>query len=260
MVSTSNSPRGSLAPAVARAVGVLDFLARSQGRPQPLTSIARAIGAAKSSTSNVVSVLVETDMVRRHGDGYVLGRRTAELGGAYLAGFNEVDEFYRLCGESPALSRELAQLAVLDGTDVQYLARREGSTSMRLTARVGQRLPATLTAVGNAMLAHLPAESLDRILETVVLPEPMTERSITSVGELRRAIDATRERGYAIDDGGVFPHVFGVAVAVRGASEDAPFAIGVSMIGEGSALLGSPRLTAIIEALQAGSAQLAHRR
>src|SRR5690606_9474981 len=141
---------GSLAPAVARAVKVLEFLAQCAPQPQTLTSIARAIGAAKSSTSNICTVLLEAEMIRRRGDGYLLGRRTAELGGAYLAAFNEVDEFYQICDESPVLAKELAQLAVLDGMSVQYLARREGDSSLRLTARVGQRLPAALTAVGNA--------------------------------------------------------------------------------------------------------------
>lgn len=254
-VSAPKDVVASLAPAVTRAVKVLEFLARSAPQPQTLTSIARAIGAAKSSTSNICSVLLETEMIRRRGDGYLLGRLTAELGGAYLAAFNEVDEFYQICDESPVLAKELAQLAVLDGTNVQYLARREGDSSLRLTARVGQRLPAALTAVGNVMLAALEPSELDGLLEDFTMPAPMTDRSHRTIADLRGAIDRARERGYAIDDGGVFPHVVGVAVAVP-VSSGVPLAIGVSMIGRADEIPAA-RIEALVEALTGGAAKLA---
>ena len=92
----------------------------------PLGDIARGIGAAKSSTSNLCQVLEDGRMISRTATGYVLGRRTVELGGAYIARFNQIREFYDYCTTSPLLSHEVLQIAMLDGTEVLYLARHEG--------------------------------------------------------------------------------------------------------------------------------------
>ena len=56
------------------------------------------------------------------GGGYLLGRRTVELGGAFLTGFDQIREFYRVCEDSEVLRRQLVQIAMLDGAGVLYLA------------------------------------------------------------------------------------------------------------------------------------------
>src|SRR3954454_11327551 len=198
------------APAVTRALAILDFVAAAGGRPMSLSELARALGAAKSSTLNVCTALENGRLVQRRDGGYVLGRRTVELGGAYLSTFDQVREFYRLCAESPVLSHELVQIAILDGTEVLYLARHEGRAPLRLSAGIGDRFPAALTAVGNALLALLPP---DEVAARFSHPEAFphrTDRSITSLGELQDRLAIARERGVAIDEGGVHPAVVGI--------------------------------------------------
>ena len=131
---TSTEPRPSVdssvertpAPAVSRALHILTLLEQAQGEPMPLGDIAQGIGAAKSSTFNLCQVLEDGRMISRTATGYVLGRRTVELGGAYIARFNQIREFYDYCTASPLLSHEVLQIAMLDGTEVLYLARHEG--------------------------------------------------------------------------------------------------------------------------------------
>ena len=84
------------APAVSRALRILTLLERWPTQPMPLGDIARGIGAAKSSTSNLCQALEEGSMILRTPSGYLLGRRTVELGGAYIAQFNQMREFYVL--------------------------------------------------------------------------------------------------------------------------------------------------------------------
>ena len=107
----------------------------------PLGDIARGIGAAKSSTSNLCQVLEDGRMISRTATGYVLGRRTVELGGAYIARFNQIREFYDYCTASPLLSHEVVQIAMLDGTEVLYLARHEGRAPMRLIGQHRKPVP-----------------------------------------------------------------------------------------------------------------------
>jgi DNA-binding IclR family transcriptional regulator len=230
-VSSGESAERGNAPAVSRAIRVLGLLAEARSGPLGISEIARALGIAKSSTSNLLGALEEGRLVERSGSGYVLGRRNVELGGAYLATFDQVREFYKICSESPVLSHELVQLAVLDRTDVLYLARHEGRAPLRLSASIGDRYPASITAIGKALLARLsPAEVAVRFADPATRPR-LTDRSETSLEGLQRDLARTRERGWSLDEGQVHPMVVGVAMAVPPrASGEPTFAIGVSMI------------------------------
>jgi len=89
-------------------------------------------------------------LARRVGTGFALGRKLAELGGAYLASVDQIQEFYDVCHELEAGSDETIQLAVLDGIEMTYLARHDGRQPVRLTSQIGRRLPASVTATGSS--------------------------------------------------------------------------------------------------------------
>ena len=219
------------APAVSRAVDILALLASSPKTAHTLSDIAREIGAAKSSTRNVCNALEAGGLIQRRDGGYQLGRRMAEFGGAYISSFDQVREFYRVCADSEVLSHELVQVAVLEGMDVLYLARHEGRAPLLLSAGIGDRFPAALTAVGNALLATLSdSEVRARFAENREFPA-RTERSIRNVDELLKRLTTIRRQGYAVDLGGVHPAVIGIAAAVPRTTSTSPaFAVGVSLI------------------------------
>jgi IclR family transcriptional regulator, blcABC operon repressor len=236
---TSTEPRPSAdvslertpAPAVSRALKILTLLEQADGKPMPLADLARGIAAAKSSTSNLCQVLEEGQMIARTPAGYLLGMRTVQLGGAYIAGLNQIREFYAFCTASPLLSHELVQVAMLDGTDVLSLARHEGRAPMRLSAGIGSRFPAAPTAVGNALLTTLPdTEIAARFTGPRHFPR-RTDRSVQTLDGLLRKIRVARTRGYAIDDNEVHPGVYGVAVVLPlWASGDPPLAMGTALM------------------------------
>ena len=218
------------APAVTRAIAILGLLADAHGASMGLSEIARAIGIAKSSTSNLCTALEEGGMIQRTEAGYTLGRRNLELGGAFLRSFDQVREFYKICSESPVLSHELLQLAVLDGVNVLYLARHEGRAPLRLSATIGDRFPAAPTAIGNALLADLdPEEVAERFKHVGDWPR-LTEKSVQTLEALQAKLASTRQRGYSLDEGEVFPSVVGIAMPIPPRSSgDVPMAMGASM-------------------------------
>ena len=190
----------SLAPAVTRAALILDVMAESGAEPVGPSELARRLGLPKSSIANICGALADAGLVRRIGTGFTLGRRLAELGGAYLASIDQVQEFYELARHLPAGSEETVQFAILDGVEVTYLARHDGRQPVRLTSGIGRRLPAFSTATGKAALASLSAAELDRRLAGITrIPQP-TPNAHGSVDGLRADLAAIRERGYAIDD------------------------------------------------------------
>ncbi|OJX95751.1 MAG: hypothetical protein BGO96_09125 [Micrococcales bacterium 73-15] len=249
----------SLAPAVSRAMRVLDLLAQSPGEPVSLAEIARSLGAAKSSTSNVCTVLEESRMISRVANGYVLGRRTVELGGAYLTQFDQIKEFYRICAESPLLQRQLVQLAVLHDREVIYLARHEGRTPLRLTsgAGVGDHYPAALTSIGTALLATLDPAQVTELYDETAFPA-LTARSTRSLEQLHAKLALTRERGYAVDEGEVFPNVVGIAMAIPPRqSGDHAFGINISrIVPTDPPTLSREELDSVVETLRHAVSQL----
>jgi DNA-binding IclR family transcriptional regulator len=221
----------SLAPAVTRAGAILEVLAENAGTAAGPSELARRLGLPKSSIANICNALADLGLVRRIGTGFALGRKLAELGGAYLASVDEVQEFYEACQLLAAGSEETVQLAVLDGLEMTYLARHDGRQPVRLSSQIGRRLPATVTATGKAALASLGDDELDRRLAEVGTLPALTSHSIATMPELRAELDLVRKRGYAIDDEETAEGVvcFGVRIPGRRPGEG-PYAASITVL------------------------------
>ena len=219
MSDTTRDP----APAVTRALRVLELLEQSGGAPLTLSDLSRALGAAKSSTSNVCAVLEDGGMIRRVETGYRLGRRTAELGGAFAHQFNQIREFYGVVEADPVLREEVVQVGMLDGTSSLYLARHEGRAH-RLGTPLGSRLLAVTTGVGLAMLSRLDDARVEEIIARTETP------GIPPAAQIRTQIAETRERGWSIDPGHGFDGLWGVGVPLEPwRPSDPPLALGVAL-------------------------------
>lgn len=141
---------------VARALAILDVIA-SADQPVTLSAISRRLSLPKSSALSLLKALVTAEFaqVNAHGE-YTLGVHSFEIGAAYLRTTTPLRAAER---ELHALTDALgaaSHFAVLDGDDVVYLAKHDPpGLGFRLASAVGARLPAHITAVGKAQLAHL---------------------------------------------------------------------------------------------------------
>jgi DNA-binding IclR family transcriptional regulator len=217
----------SKSPAVTRAVALVEELAR-QRRPLGIAELARALDLAKSTVANLCTALEGTHMIRRVDGRWALGYKVVELGQAYLAGTDLVEEFRRTANELPVGAQETMLLAVLDGLEVVYLARHDGSQPVRLASDIGRRMPAVVTGLGKAMLASLPDDELEERLSRVDRLPVLTPRSHRTMDELRRDLEATRQRGYAIDDEQNTEGVACVSVALSGT--EIPTAVSATLL------------------------------
>jgi DNA-binding IclR family transcriptional regulator len=250
------SPTGvdSLAPAVTRAALILDVLAEAGGEPVGPSELARRLALPKSSIANICGALTDAGLLRRIGTGFALGRRLAELGGAYLVTVDQVQEFYEASRSLPTGSEETVQFAVLDGLEVTYLARHDGRQPVRLTSGIGRRLPAFSTATGKAALASLDDAELDRRLSGLTVLPQATAAAHASVDELRADLDEIRRRGYAIDDEETMEGVvcYGIVVPSRQPGEG-PNAVSITLLK----VRATPeRVPALIEDLRRLAAEL----
>jgi DNA-binding IclR family transcriptional regulator len=228
-MTNAASGDANLVPAVTRSAAILTALAATGRTPLSVSELARQLGLPKSSTANLCLALEAERLVTRQAGGYLLGRRLVELGGAYLASIDQVQEFYVACRTQPNISKQTDRVAVLDGLDVLYLARYDGVQPIRLTANIGDRFPAHCTATGKALLAQIEPLVLDERLRGRHKLVGLTERSITDPVELRAELERVRSLGYAMDDEETTPGVTCIAIAVPGFRTDSdPFAISVT--------------------------------
>jgi len=236
-------------PSVTRALTLLDRLAE-QRAPMSLARLAADLALPKSSVHGLCNTLVSFGYLRRQNDGaFLIGPRVLTLADAFVASTSVTREFDALW-EGQGAPEETMILSVLAGADVLYIAVRNGARPLGLSFSVGMRLPAHLSATGQAQLAFLPPAEVARLLAppglaavraTTALPR-LTPHGAGRFSELSRALAATRERGHSIDDEGIREGVVGLAAPVFDASGKVAAALGVC--------LHKPTLSAAHEARQ----------
>jgi IclR family KDG regulon transcriptional repressor len=138
----------------------------------------------------------------------------SELGSSYLGKVDLVRVFDEVAKELVLLCQETVKLAVLDGRDVVYLGRQQGSLhSVQLVARVGSRVPAHATAVGKVLLAALSDADLDRLYDGQEL-RALAPNTLTNLPALKEGLERARRDGVAYDEAESSPGVHCVAAPI----------------------------------------------
>lgn len=197
----------------ARTIDILELLSASENR-LTLSELQRRLGVPKSSLHGLLRTLVDRGWVQtdKRGTGYAIGLSGLRAGAAFL----DRDPVVQVSG--PVLARlrrqldETVHLARLDGSDMVYLASRESPHHLRVTSRIGRRLPAHATSLGKAVLS-----TMDPPAATARLPlrlGALTPLTVTDHELLREELAATRLRGWAHEKGQNTPGLACYAVAI----------------------------------------------
>lgn len=205
-----------LVPAVDRAVHILELLKACRNE-MTLAEITKATGWHKSSIQKLLVTLSYHGVLERDESTkrYSLGIALAEYGRVAL---NNLD--IRLIAkpylkELVGYSGETAVLAILNGTKMVMVDKKEPVLQIRASPFIGSRLAATATSNGKALLAWLPEARVNEILRVEGL-RAFTPKSIVSRKAYRAELAATRKRGYAIDRGEFQEGATGVSAPVFG--------------------------------------------
>ncbi|MDR3052117.1 MAG: IclR family transcriptional regulator [Oscillospiraceae bacterium] len=210
----------------------LDILALLSETPRGLAlhEIARALRLPKSSAFNLIHTLLEKQFLRYDADTahYALSLRMFELGASARLHISAESVIRRYMREISTACNETVHCGVLDGMDVVYVDKVESTRSIRMSSRIGMRLPLYCTAMGRAMLATLPDDAVRARLAGQRF-QSLTPRTISDMDALLRELAAVRAQGYASESEETNENVCCVGVAIRGRDGDAQYAISVSM-------------------------------
>src|SRR5689334_21309843 len=220
------TPAPPLVPAVARALTLLDRLARGR-EPMTLARLSSELALPKSSVHGLCTTLVSFGYLRRQADGtFLIGPRVMPLAEAFVAGTDVAQEFNGLWGSGGLAPEETVVLSVLSGNEALYVAVRNSARPLGLAFNVGMRLPAYLSGSGKAMLAQLPADEVKRRFAGQ-LSTRLTSKGPRDLESLLRELALTRRRGWSVDDEAVREGVASFGAPVFDASGKAVAGVAV---------------------------------
>ncbi len=145
---------------------------------------------------------------------YQLGVRLFQLGSVFAQQLDLAREAQLVAAEVAAECDETVHVAVLEGTDVIYIARVESTHPVRMVSAVGRRLPAHCTGVGKMLLSSLSTQALDALYPKHTALPAMTRESITSLSRLKSELTDIRSRGVSYDEAESSEDVHCVATGV----------------------------------------------
>jgi IclR family acetate operon transcriptional repressor len=215
-------PRSTGVQSLGRAFQLLEAMADSGGIVG-VSDLAQRSGLALPTIHRLLRTMVDLGYVRQGPNRkYALGPRLARLGesATQVLGIWAQPALRNLVTELG----ESANLAVLDGSEVIYVAQSPGRHAMRMFTEVGRRADVHSTAVGKAILAALDDATVDQILSGASMAR-QTENTITQPAALKRELKAVRRKGFALDEEEQEVGVRCVAVALPGGAVRAGISI-----------------------------------
>lgn len=163
-----------------------------------LTALSDGLDIPPSSLHDYLSTLTALGYVARTGNVYRVSTEFLYMGVSareqlpiYKHARPEVDKLAAETGEHVSIMVEESGYGSL-------LYIQKGESGLDLGVSVGYRMHLQTTAPGKAILAYLPEERVERILEERGLPKK-TEATITDRETLYDALETIRDRGYATD-------------------------------------------------------------
>ncbi|HEY0693790.1 MAG TPA: IclR family transcriptional regulator [Kribbella sp.] len=199
---------------VARALDLLLELSACD-RPIGLSELARRAKLHPTTALRLLETLRSRGFVHQGADrSYVLGSRTFEVGSAFLRNVSIWSQANQLAEQLAAVTDETASVGVLDEGQILYIAIARGQGDVGIASAPGTRHPLYCTSLGKAILAALPIDFADYLLEDTPLVR-MSSKTIVDIDVFHAELISIRKRGYAVDDEERTPGVVCVGAAVH---------------------------------------------
>lgn len=198
--------------------------------------MARDLALPRSSTYQLIAVMMEEGFLVYYPEDHVYGLSTllSEIGTSAL----RTARLGRLA--QPLMERTVAacavpvvaNLAILAGSDVMYVAKVTGFRAPTTVSSVGVRLPAHLTATGRAILADLPSIQVTALYPHDVDLVMRADRGPRTRAELDGILDRCRRDGWASEHGEITAEYSSVGAAAVDANAYPVAAIGLTYRSE----------------------------
>ena len=212
-----NSPE--FIQSLARGLAIIEAFGAA-GDGLTLAEAARRTGISRASARRSLHTLEALGYASSDGHRFSLTPRVLQLGFSYLRSGDLWTAAQAPMIELVETVHESCSAAVLDGTEIVYVARvPTRARVMSVTLGIGSRLPASVTSMGRVLLAALTPAERDRLLAQASPLAAHTDQTLTAAADLLRELARVADQGYSLVDQELEPGLRSIAVPLRDASD-----------------------------------------
>ena len=252
---TPNDDRYTV-PGLARGLQLLMQFNREE-RELSGAELSRRMGLPRASVFRILHTLERSGFVERVGDStsYKLSIGVLRLGFEFLASM-ELTEYGRpVIEQLRDTSGYSAHLVVRDGRDVVFVVKAAGRSALFHSIQVGARLPAHATVLGRLLLSDLDMAALKKLYPETPLPK-YTDKTPTTLAQLKTLIDKDRANGYGLSQGGFETGISTIAAPVFNDQHHVVAAISITVPAQ---QVDPEQAKVLVSYVQSAAAQLTER-
>ena len=183
-----------------KALDLLEFL-YDKKQETGIVEISQNVNMVPSTVHRILTTLKSRGYVFQNQKtlGYLLGIKLFIFGCELQSNKLFINTINPYLAKLSKYTSETANLAILDGKDVLYLAKYETQEVLSTNIKIGTKIPAHCTALGKVLLAFHPANDFKQLYENDKPMVTLTPQSISSLEELKKELKKVRAQGYALD-------------------------------------------------------------
>lgn len=183
---------------LAKGLKVIEAFRAEQPR-LAIADVAEATGLDRATARRCLLTLHQLGYADYDGKFFSLTPRVLRLGMGALAAMPMAQLVQPWLDQLSERIGQSTSVAILDETEIVYIARAAQRRVMSIGLMPGSRLPAHCTSLGRVLLAALPETEARALLDRSDLA-PRTPRSLTDPGEIMARIAEARAEGLAVID------------------------------------------------------------
>lgn len=183
-------------------IHAIDLLEAFKGDNDELgvTELSKKLGLHKNNVFRLLATLESRGYIEQEKQtgNYKLGVKVLELGQHFIKHLGLLRQAHPVMKDLLAKCNENVYISVLRGNGCVYIDGLEANQVVKVTSRIGQRLPLHATASGKVLVSQETEEELLNIFPQEELKK-FTPYTITDKKKLIELIKEVKEKGYALD-------------------------------------------------------------
>ena len=220
--------RSNEVKSIVKALGILELLDKES--ELGIGEISERLDLDKSTVHRLVSTLKNAGYIIQNASNkkYSNSFKLFEMGNSVVEklGLRRIAQPY--LEQISRITNETTNIAIIYDAHVIYIDRIESPATIKVDLRIGKRLPIYCTGLGKVMLAYMPQQKVEEILENVKFVK-YTKSTVENIEKLYVQIKKIREQGYCIDDEEYFEGLKCVAAPIINYKGDVIAAISIAV-------------------------------
>lgn len=214
-----------------RALQILNAFG-TERRPLTLAQLSETIGLSKATVLRLCSTLVKYGFLKQGPESrhYSLGLKLFELGSIVLSSFSLRKVASPHLTQLQVRLGKTVFLGVIAEDELLYIDKREdGEMGISFPSNIGRRRPPYWGMLGPVLMAYLPDEEVERLLEKYPLART-TKKSWMENEDFKKRLAEVRQEGYVVDEETTFESIGGIAAPIWDFTGKVVAALGVGFI------------------------------